>query len=102
MTKENKESKALECEDFFYLSLREVTYSLGVSKDTILEIIDEGIVSAQKDEKEEWLFDSEAIRCIRTVLHLNRDLGVNLAGAGLALELMRQIDHLQTLLDQKL
>ncbi|WED43578.1 chaperone modulator CbpM [Legionella cardiaca] len=101
MAKENEQPAALECEDWFYLSLREVTYSFGVSKEIILEIIDEGIVNAQKDEKNEWLFDSEAIRNIRTVLRLNRDLGVNLAGAGLALELLREIEHLHMLLEQK-
>lgn len=101
MTKGHKEIKTLESEDWFYLSLREVTYSFGVTEETILEIIDEGIVSAQKDDNEEWQFDSEAVRCIRTVLRLNRDLGVNLAGAGLALELLREIEHLHALLAQK-
>ncbi|CEK11454.1 chaperone modulator CbpM [Legionella hackeliae] len=101
MTK-SKGSGTVEGEDWFYLSLREVTYSFGVSKETILEIIDEGIVTPQKSEQEEFVFDSEAIRSIGTVLRLNRDLGVNLAGAGLALELLQEIEHLKMLLEQKL
>lgn len=102
MAKKTKESSAFECEDWFYLSLREVSYSYGVSKEIILEIIDEGIITPQKDAKEELMFDSEAVKNIGTVLRLNRDLGVNLAGAGLALELLKEIEHLKMLLNQKL
>ncbi|KTD24723.1 putative chaperone-modulator protein CbpM [Legionella lansingensis] len=99
MPERNKGSTALECEDWFYLSLREVTSSFGVSKQIILEIIDEGIINVKKDEKEGWLFDSEAVACIRTVLRLHRDLGVNLAGAGLALQLLKEIERLEMLLN---
>ncbi|ASQ45216.1 chaperone modulator CbpM [Legionella clemsonensis] len=102
MTKKTKKPVALECEDWFYLSLREISCSYGVSKELILEIIDEGIVTPQRDEKEELLFDSEAVKNIGTVLRLNRDLGVNWAGAGLALELLEEIEHLKRLLAQKL
>jgi chaperone modulatory protein CbpM len=91
----------IECEEWYYLSLTEVSLSFGVTKETVLEIVDEGIISAQKDEKDEWRFDNEAIRCIRTVLRLERDLGVNFAGAGLALELLREIEHLRSLLPSK-
>ncbi|MDI9817918.1 MULTISPECIES: chaperone modulator CbpM [unclassified Legionella] len=101
MAKGNEKPTELKCEEKFCLSLTEVSYSFGISGETILEIIDEGIIVAQKDKNDEWLFDGEAIRCIRTVLRLNRDLGVNWAGAGLALELLKEVERLQTLLEQK-
>ncbi|KTC87539.1 chaperone modulator CbpM [Legionella drozanskii] len=101
MTEPKKEPVKAESEEWFYLSLTEVTTSFGISRETVIEIIDEGIISAQKDEKEEWKFDDEALRCIRTVLRLNQDLGVNLAGAGLALELLKEIDRLHALLRDK-
>ncbi|MGQ3889176.1 chaperone modulator CbpM [Legionella sp. CNM-1927-20] len=101
MTRNQNETQLPECEEQFYLSLQEITYSFGVSQATILEIIDEGIVSAKKDEKNELQFDHEAFRRIRTVLKLNKDLGVNLAGAGLALELLSEIERLQHLLERK-
>lgn len=102
MAKDQKKPGTLECEAWFYLSLSEVSSSFGVSKETVLEMIDEGIILIQKDENNQWRFDTEAIRCIRTVLCLNRDLGVNWAGAGLALELLKEIEHLRALLHDKL
>ena len=96
---ENKKGPVItECEEWFFLSLGEVSSSFGITTETVIEIMDEGIVSAQRDEKNEWKFDNEAVRRIRTVLQLNRDLGVNLAGAGLALELLHEIDRLRSLL----
>lgn len=56
----------------FYLSLDELMTSLGVSEHIIIEIIDEGIIQVGKNEQEEWVFDSEALRSIRTVLQLKK------------------------------
>lgn len=95
-----KSSADSACEEWFSLSLHEVVTSLGVSEHMIIEIVDEGIVHASKNEQDEWLFDSEALRSIRTVLQLNKDLGINVAGAGLALELLKEIDRLHALLDE--
>jgi chaperone modulatory protein CbpM len=101
MTDQKKGKGSQECEEWFVLSLSEVTTSFGVSTETVIEIVNEGIVSVQQDENNKWLFDNEAIRRIATVLRLHRDLGVNLAGAGLALELLKEIDRLKGLLSDK-
>jgi chaperone modulatory protein CbpM len=101
MTDQKKGKGSQKCEEWFVLSLSEVTTSFGISTKTVIEIVNEGIVSVQQDENNEWLFDNEAIRRIGTVLRLHRDLGVNLAGAGLALELLKEIDHLKGLLSDK-
>lgn len=94
-------SGALEGEASFYLSLGEVSYCFNVSKEIILQIMDEGVVSAKKNDRDEWLFDSDAMRIIRTILRLHRDLGVNFPGAGLVLQLLEKIDRLEMLLQQK-
>ena len=89
-------------ESLYYLSLHEVIHSFGTSTETIVEIVNEGIVCVEPIESEqEWQFDNEACRRIRLVLQLHRDLGVNIAGAALALELMHEIDEMHTLLSQR-
>ncbi len=101
MTERKKEPVTMECEEWFFLSLAEVTSSFGISSETVIGILDEGIISVQRDEHDELRFDNEAVRRIRTVLQLNRDLGINLAGAGLALELLKEIERLRALLHNK-
>lgn len=98
MTDKHKEVGALEGESWYRLSMREVTYSFGIKEETIIEIIDQGIVVAEKNAKGDLYFDNDALKRIRKVLQLNRDLGVNLAGAALALELLEEIDRLHVLL----
>jgi chaperone modulatory protein CbpM len=95
MTNHNNNLLAQDCEEWFSLSLYEVTCSIGVDEGIIIEIINEGIVSVQQDEQNNWQFDSHALKRIRTVLRLQHDLGVNLPGAGLALELLDEIDNLK-------
>ena len=77
--------------------MQEVTTSFGTSVETIVEIINEGIVHSRYDHDTlEWRFDDEACRRIRLVLQLNRDLGINIAGAALVLELLNEVDHLHS------
>ena len=83
-----------EGDEWFVLSLQEITYTCNVRPEIIIEIIDEGIVSVHKNETNEWQFDGEALKRIRMVLRLQHDLGVNLAGAALALELLDKINYL--------
>lgn len=90
-----------ESEEWFYLSLQEVSISFGVTSDTIMEIVEEGIISAHVNEQQELQFDTEALRSIRTTLRLHQDLGVNMAGAALALELLNEINRLRSLLPKK-
>jgi chaperone modulatory protein CbpM len=84
----------MKSETCFYISIHEVSTSFGIEETLIQDIVDEGIVTAIQNEKQEWQLDARALGRIRTVLHLYHDLGVNLAGAALALELL---DELHTL-----
>lgn len=84
-----------ETQEWFYLSLQEITASFGVSKETIIDIVNEGIVSVEKRPGSEWQFDNDACKRIRIALRLTNDLGVNLAGAALALELLEEIERLR-------
>lgn len=82
----------IHCEDSFLLSFEETINSFGVSKEIIIEIIDEGIISQESEDYNQWQFTHIDIAKIRTVLQLEQDLGVNIAGAALALELMKKIN----------
>lgn len=85
------EQNTLTGEQYFSLTLTEVCGSFGVTNSVILEMVEEGIVNAGTGQASEWVFDAIAITRIRTALHLHRDLGVNWAGAALALELLEEL-----------
>jgi chaperone modulatory protein CbpM len=98
---DKKTLKIVECEERFTLSLNEVCHSFGVTTETIITIVDEGIITPSGERESSWKFDSKDMQLIRTVLQLHNDLGINFAGAALALELLDEIQHLKALINQQ-
>ncbi|MGD8912691.1 MAG: chaperone modulator CbpM [Candidatus Thiodiazotropha sp.] len=88
-----------------YLSvtlLEETDYSLlelcdicGIERDVVMEMVAEGILEPKGGEPAQWRFEGTTLVRIRTVLHLQNDLHVNLPGAALALELMDELQELR-------
>ena len=66
----------------------------------VITYVQEGILDPQDEavkpeEADSWQFHISSVRRVRTAVHLLRDLGVNLAGAALALELLDRIEELE-------
>ena len=69
---------------------------------TLVErLVDEGILEPIGGAREERRFPYASVRRTQTVIRLRRDLGVNLAGAALALDLMDRIEYLRAKLRQQ-
>lgn len=85
----------MRVEEHFILSINEVCHSLGIEKQWIIEVIEEGIVSPVDVKKSQPDFDQQAITRLKTSLSLHRDLGVNLSGIALALDLLDEIERLK-------
>ena len=54
-----------------------------------------GAVGSRTGHARRWRFHISGVRRVRTVVRLQRDLGSNLAGAALALELPDRVEKLQ-------
>ncbi len=65
------------------------------------EMIDEGVLELTSGHSEKRRFPYSSVRRTRTAIHLQRDLGLNLAGAALALELLDRIENLRAQLRQR-
>ena len=66
----------------------------SVDERTVAELIAEGILEPT-DGNQDMRLPYSSVRRTRTVVHLQRDLGVNLAGAALALDLLEHIEKLR-------
>ena len=78
------------------LTLRQLCDACGVHAEYIIELVDEGFIEPSGIEKSHWCFKGTNIRRVQKARRLQRDLGVNLAGIALALELMEEIDQLRS------
>ena len=79
----------------------------SVDQRTIDALIAEGILEPgpggndAKDDSSDTRLPYSSVRVTSTVIRLQRDLGVNLAGAALALDLLQQIEQLRTKLRRR-
>ncbi len=77
------------------VSLADLCRSCTVETQTITTLVAEGILEPKGKDIEHWRFTISSLRRVKTVIHLQRDLGVNLAGAALALDLLDRIAELE-------
>jgi len=73
----------------------------SVDQQTINALIAEGILEPLDNGGEKTRLPYSSVRKTHTVVHLQRDLGVNLAGAALALDLLDRIESLRAQLRRR-
>jgi chaperone modulatory protein CbpM len=82
-------------EEYAELTLNEISSACAVEIESILALVDEGVLLPAGGEVSQWRFSGAQLRRANTALRLQRDLGVNPAGVALALELLDEIDRLR-------
>jgi len=68
-----------------------------VRQEWVVELIDEGAVEPAAGAPGDWRFDAAGLRRLQIATRLQRDLGVNSAGAALVMQLIEEIEHLRAL-----
>ena len=79
------------------LSIQEICSACGVEREALIEMVREGLVEPVGPEPHprEWHFSGATLVRVRTAQRLQRDLGINLSGVALALELLEEIERLR-------
>ena len=81
-------------DDEVSLSLGELCRVCTVHAEWIIELVDEGILEPHGPDAAHWRFSGPSlVRALRT-RRLQQDLGINLAGAALVLDLLDEIENL--------
>jgi chaperone modulatory protein CbpM len=97
------------------LTLAEISNACAVQTEYIIELVDEGLItpdvnpeaspatspqfSPETHEPHSWRFTGMHMRLVRIAAHLQSDLGINLAGVGLALQLLDEVEALRARLE---
>lgn len=77
------------------LSLTEITYYCGADAETVLNMVNEGLLEPLGDTPGNWRFPCSQLRRARAALRLQRDLELNLPGAALVLDLLDELHRLR-------
>jgi chaperone modulatory protein CbpM len=88
------------------LTLTEISQACAVQTGYIIELVDEGLLIPEsgpeirpQEEPHFWRFTGEQMRRARVASRLQGDLGINLAGVALALQLLDEIEELRERLE---
>ena len=96
-TTPTKTLKGLILDENCRFTLEELSTACSVRTEYIVELVEEGIVEPLEArlERRQWIFSGRSLQRARKARRLQQDLGVNLAGAALVLELMEEIERLR-------
>jgi chaperone modulatory protein CbpM len=76
------------------LTLSELSRGCRVHAEWIVELVDEGVLEPTGDATH-WCFSGPSLHRARTVRRLQQDLGINIAGAALVLDMLDEIEGLR-------
>lgn len=77
------------------LTLGDLCRACAVESSSIMELVEEGVLTPAGEAPGQWRFTGLHLHRARVAARLQRDLGVNLAGAALALELLEEMEVLR-------
>ena len=82
------------------LTLIEVSRACAVEVGFVIELVQEGVLAPELGQQsDDWRFTGAQLRDVAVASRLQRDLGVNPAGAALALQLLGEIETLRAQLN---
>lgn len=64
-------------------------------RDMVVEMVSQGVVDPRGRRMQEWRFSGVAVRRAQVATRIQQELGVNLAGAALALDLLEELEALR-------
>lgn len=82
-------------EEEVVMSLGELCRAAQLSAERVIELAEEGVIEPVGRDPRSWRFRGTSLRRIRCALRLEADLGVNVAGVALALQLLDEVGELR-------
>lgn len=93
--KEEKLLSGLIVEETSFFTLEELSHASGKPNEWIVALVEEGVIEPVINKQQVCLFKGYCLRRVRIVQRLESDLGLNLAGAALALQLLEEVEILR-------
>jgi chaperone modulatory protein CbpM len=82
------------------LTLHDLSRVCSSSAEWIIELVQEGALEPIDYQQTQWRFPATSLQRVRAARRLQRDLNINLAGVALALDLLDEIETLESRLRQ--
>ena len=77
------------------LSLDDLCHACSSPTEWVIELVEEGALEPVGHEPSQWRFTGTSLQRAHTAMRLQRDLGLNLAGIALALDLLDEMETMR-------
>jgi chaperone modulatory protein CbpM len=77
------------------LSLDDLCRACSSSTEWVIELVEQGALEPVGDEQSGWRFTGTSLQRAHTAMRLQRDLGINMAGVALALDLLEELETMR-------
>jgi chaperone modulatory protein CbpM len=77
------------------LSLSDLCRACSRHAEWVIELVTEGVLDPVGNNQVQWRFSGLSLQKAHTAMRLERDLGLNIAGVALALDLMDEVEVLR-------
>lgn len=77
-------------------TLVELCRSCRLSAEQVFALVEEGVIEPRGANPGQWRFRAICVKRVQRAYRLERDLGVNMAGAALIIDLIEEIEQLKT------
>jgi chaperone modulatory protein CbpM len=98
--KRNSEISGEIIENAPNLSLSDLCRACRLPAERIVELVEYGVIEPAGRDPRHWRFHGVSLRRVRRVQRLERDLGINVAGAALVIELLDELEELRVRLER--
>ena len=82
-------------DEHYELTVTEICRACSGTQEWVTELVAEGVLEPVAAQSGEWRFAGTSLTRARTAMRLQRDLGLNLAGVALALDMLDEIENLR-------
>jgi len=87
------------------LRMEELCQQAEVTVETIVGLVEYGIIEPSGDRPKDWVFDIYLVSVVKRACRLQRDFNIDLSGIALVLDLLDQLEKLRAenkMLEQRL
>ena len=78
-----------------YFSFQELCNITALPSQTIIEIVDHGIIEPEGTDPETWLFNTQMVSVTRKALRLHNDLEIDWSGIALVISLLEELEEIR-------
>lgn len=93
-------AETLILDEHVELSLHELAAVTRVAAVELVAMVEEGLLDPHGATREQWRFPATAVARVHLCQRLFSDLGVNMAGAGVVLELLEELRDLRARIER--